>query len=189
MDVREINLALNGRLGNFILYKGVYTSDELPTNLQNSKPIIFIANTLKSTTDINIVGHWVCFYIEDRPVKRIVFFDSYGFSPDLYSRDFSSFVKKHSTYPFYNFKVQLQPNTSVKCGLYVIMFVHFVSHYGVDRYTFLYKNIFSKRDLTSNDKYVTRYYFKHLNKSRTCSAYKFGRKRAITFKECQSIGK
>ena len=49
------------------------------------KPIILIANTLNSSTDINIVGHWIAFYFEFHPKKkRIIFFDRYGLSPYVY---------------------------------------------------------------------------------------------------------
>ena len=75
----------------------------------------------------------------------------------------------------------------MKCGLYVLLFIHSISHLGLKDFTkFLYNRFtFKKRELTYNDKYVTRCYFKYLSKS-NCSQWKTGDKRAITYKECIS---
>ena len=95
MDVTEIENSLKGRLGTHIKYIGVFMSDNIPAISYNTKPIVLIANTLKSNTNINIVGHWVVLYFEFYPVKRIIFFDSYGLSPYFYNNSgFSHFLKK-----------------------------------------------------------------------------------------------
>ena len=69
MEVRELESALKHILGSRIKFMGVYTSDRLPFISFNTKPIIFIANTLKSTANINTVGHWVGIYFEFQPKK------------------------------------------------------------------------------------------------------------------------
>ena len=188
MDVRELERALKFRIGPYIKFAGIHTSDQLPFIQHNIKPVLFIANTLKSNANINTVGHWVVFYLEFDPVIKIIFFDSYGFSPYFY-RDsgFSEFLSRYRNVPTYHFKKQLQPNLSVKCGLYVLLFIHFISHFGLNMFTrFLYSRFhFMKRYLSYNDKYVTEYFFKYLSKS-PCSHWKSGNKRAITYKECIS---
>lgn len=188
MDTREIESALRGKIGGLINYKGIYTSDKLPYIHYSSKPIIFIANTLESTADISITGHWLAFYIEFYPKKRIIFFDSFGLNPRIYSSYFSEyFDEKYSSFPIYDFAVQLQPDNSQKCGLYVIHFIHYVSYNGIDKFISYMPTIFSSKKLENNDQYVTKYYFKHLSKVKNCSYWKTGNKRAITFKECKRI--
>ena len=135
MDTREIETALKGRIGPHIHYKGIYTCDHLPIITYNSKPIIFIANTLSSTSPVTKVGHWVAFYISFNPIRKLVFYDSYGLSPYLYTFHFSKYIHQHyNAFDFYYFNVQLQPDTSYKCGLYVINLVHYTSQYGLEKY-------------------------------------------------------
>ena len=69
MEVRELESSLKHKLGSRIKFIGVYTSDSLLFISYNTKPIILIANTLKSTTNINTVGHWVAIYFEFQPKK------------------------------------------------------------------------------------------------------------------------
>ena len=188
MDVRELEKALEHKLGPYVRFIGVYASDRIPFIHYSAKPVLLIANTLKSGTDINTIGHWVAFYFEFQPQKRVIFFDSYGIPPQFYiNSGFSNFLKKYNNTPIYHYGKQLQPDNSMKCGLYVLLFIHSISHLGLKDFTkFLYNRFtFKKRELTYNDKYVTRYYFKYLSKS-NCSQWKTGDKRAITYKECIS---
>ena len=187
MDTRDIEKALRGRLGPYIHYKGIFNSDNLPFIPYNSKPVIFISNTLASTADISTVGHWVSFYTSFYPVKRLFFYDSYGLSPHLYSRHFSKYIRTHyNSSNIYYFDRQLQPNTSQKCGLYVVNFIHYVSYYKLDKFISYYNIKFTSRNLRQNDALVTSYYFKHLSNARTCTFWKpSGKfKRAITYAEC-----
>ena len=52
----------------------------------------------------------------------------------------------------------------MKCGLYVAMFVYYISLYGIDQFACYMRTIYSKQKLSSNDKYVTRYYLTRLSK-------------------------
>ena len=188
MDVRELEKALKHKLGPYVRFIGIYASDRIPFIQYSAKPVLLIANTLKSGTDINTIGHWVAFYFEFQPQKRVIFFDSYGLPPQFYiNSGFSDFLKKYDNTPIYHYGKQLQPDNSMKCGLYVLLFIHSISHLGLKDFTkFLYgRFVFKKRELPYNDKYVTRYYFKYLSKS-NCSQWKTGNKRAITYKECMS---
>ena len=192
MDIRELKSALKNKLGNCVNFMGIYASDKLPNITHNTKPIVFIANILKSTVNINIVGHWVAFYFEFSPKKRIVFFDSYGLSPNIYiNSGFSKFLNKYKNISLYHFGNQFQPDNSMKCGLYVCMFVHYVSLYGIENFSSFLFNKFHynkkhKKTLALNDVYVTRYFFKYLSKI-PCSHWKYGNKRAIKYKECLHI--
>ena len=180
--------ALKNKLGPHIKFIGIYTSDHLPFISYNTKPIVLIANTLKSSANINTVGHWVGFDFEIYPKKQVIFFDSYGFSQHFYvNSGFSAFLRRYRQTPIYNFGRQFQPDSSMKCGLYVSPFAHYISLYGVNKFTSYIYNRFhiKKKDLAYNDKYVTRYYFKYLSKP-PCSHWKIRNKRTITYKECIS---
>ena len=69
MNVRELELALKNKIDPHIKFIGIYTSDNLPVISYNTKPIVLIANTLKYSTNIDTVGHWVGFYFEFYPKK------------------------------------------------------------------------------------------------------------------------
>ena len=191
MDVRELEIGLRGKLGDKINFAGIYTSDNIPHVTHLSKPIIFIVNTLKSTSDINAVGHWVAFYVMGSPVQTIVFFDSYGFHPKMYGKEFANVIERYHKLPFFKtlsyFSMRLQPDLSMKCGLYVLFFIHYCSHKGLQKFLNIYQSTFSSKNLQNNDLFVTKYYFKHLNKN-SCRHWKRGSNRAITFKECREIG-
>ena len=74
MDVRELEKALKYKLRPYVRYIGVYASDRIPLIQYSAKPVLLIANTLKSGTDINTIGHWIAFYFEFQPQKRLIFF-------------------------------------------------------------------------------------------------------------------
>ena len=188
MDSREIEHVLRGKLGTLVEYKGVFTADTMPRIVFNIKAIVFITNTLSSTSDISIVGHWVAFYISFHPKKIVLFYDSYGLSPHFYNEEFTKFISYYSNYHILEFGRQIQPDASQKCGLYTIQFVHYLSYYGLEKYKILFQNQLTRRNLTQNDRFVTTYYFKHVLKKTSCSPWKMkqGYKRAITYKECLS---
>ena len=188
MDTTEIEVALKGRLGPFSEFKGVYSSDTLPLFKFSSKPFIIITNTLSSKSDVNLVGHWVAFYISFQPKKQIVFFDSYGLSPLFYSRYFSTWLNYYTNFSLKEFGCQIQPDTSQKCGLYVILFTHFISHYGMSRFCSFYRTCFNFQKLKQNDVLVTSYFFKKIIKRNlSCSPWKMKQRKdrhALTYKEC-----
>ena len=186
MDSREIDVILRGWLGPLIKYAGVFSANELPRLSYNVKPVVIIANTLNSTADLSTVGHWVIFYLSFHPKKEIVFFDSFGFPPDFYNDEFTKFLGYYSNHRLSSFDQQLQPDSSQKCGLYVIHFTHYVSYHGIEKYKVLFQNRFTSKNLGENDKTVTHYYFKNVIKKSSCSQWKVkqGYRRAITFKEC-----
>ena len=121
MDVSELESSLKGKLGPHIKYIDIFMSDQILSVSHNTKPVVLIANTLKTKTNINIVGHWVVLYFEFYPIKRIIFFDSYGLSPYFYiGSGISQVLKKNiKIRQFIIFGKQFQPDHSMKCGLYV----------------------------------------------------------------------
>ena len=186
MNTGDIEKALKGRLGGRIIYAGVYAADKIPFIPLRSKPTIFISNTLSSDADIRIMGHWVCFYVEYSPIKRIIFFDSYGLSPALYNKFFYDYITHtyYNDYSVYSYQLQLQPDTSIKCGLYATLFIHYTSHYGLEKFEKLIQQNFSLQKLSNNDQFVTKYFLKHL--SHSCNHWR-GRKYAImTLRECRN---
>ena len=136
MEVRELKKALKYKLGPYVKFIGIYASDRIPFISYSTKPVLLIVNTLKSSVDINTIGHWVAFYFEFQPKKRLIFFDSYGLPPHFYiNSGFSDFLKKYRNTPIHHFGKQLQPDNSIKCGLYVILFIHYISHFGLKQFT------------------------------------------------------
>ena len=118
MDVRELEKALKDKLGLYVRFIGIYSSDRIPFIQYSAKPALLIANTLKSGIDINTIGHWVAFYFEFQPQKRVISFSSYGLPPQFYINSrCSDFLKKYDNTPIYHYGKQLQPDNSMKCGL------------------------------------------------------------------------
>ena len=190
MDTTELESALKGRLGALVNYVGVFSSDSvgrMKIPLKRNNALIFIANTLEASSDINNMGHWVCFYIAKSPNNRIIFFDSYALSPEIYTHHFQLFLKRNSSFKFFEFKTPVQPDRSYKCGFYVLFFIHSMSHYGVRQTLQKIKKNMSGRELYKNDRWVLQYYFKFLGR-RKCSEWRFGDKRAITYSECLKAG-
>ena len=189
MDTREIESVLRGRIGPYVNYKGVFTSDNLPLITYSMKPVVIIANTLNSRVDVSVVGHWVIFYVSFYPRPYILFFDRYGLSPHFYSSHFSRWLDLYSKFKIQEFGRQVQPDHSQKCGLYVLHFTHYTSHFGIDRYKYFFQNKFSSRKLHLNDKLVTGYFFSRIVKNKSCSQWKKNKRsdrNAITYKECLS---
>ena len=192
MDTHEINKALRGRVGPFINYKGVFTSNNLPWIPYSQKPTVLIANTQSSSDPIHLVGHWVVFYLSYSPTPSVLFFDSYGLSPHFYSLHFSRWLSLYSKFKILEFGRQIQPDDSQKCGLYVLHFTHYVSHWGLERYKTFFQNQFSFQHLHLNDRVVTRYFFTRLvknnnNSNNACSQwkkYKSSKQHALTFSDC-----
>ena len=187
MDTVELNTSLKDRLGDNVEYVGIYCSDELdgivnPSEMRE-KPIVFIANTLQ-TTDENILGHWLCFYISLKE-NVAIYFDSFGLDPRMYGKGFRRLIN-NSPFEWFGFKEQLQPVNSVKCGLYVLMFIHHISFSNLRETVCFVHRLFSERHRIRNDKLVTQYFFKHINQT-GCESWKGLINKAISYKECLSL--
>ena len=84
-----------------------------------------------------------------------------------------------------SFIKQYQPDNSYKCGLYTLSFIHSISQVGIEQTILQVCDNLNQRYKYQNDRYVTRYYFRHLT-STNCKQWKINDgKRAITYKECK----
>lgn len=182
MNTNDLTINLQSNLGDRIDFIGVFCSDQLEgLDLKSRKPIAFIANTLTSDADVTLMGHWVSFYITH---DKVVFFDSYGLDPRIYCRGFRKFVEKIDL-KWYAFKIQFQPLKSIKCGLYVLMFIHHISLHNLKGTVVFISKAFSKLNKKKNDDLVTKYFFDNIN-TRDCRMWKEMTKKAITYNECIS---
>ena len=97
------------------------------------------------------MGHWVLIV---NFKNKIIFFDSFGNTPDYYGNSLSHFALKYK--PEIVCTYQIQANKSLTCGVYCIYFAYY-----------LYKNKtlksilkpFSKRLFKNNEKIILRFYF------------------------------
>ena len=188
MDSIEIDQYIKNRIGFLIRYKGIYTSDEIgrvKIDDNRDKPLVFVVNTLKTSDDYNIMGHWVCFYVEKSPFDRIIFFDSFGINVELYCQGFRDFLNINR-FVVFEFNEQYQLSESYKCGLYVLFFIHYTSIFGIKETLLKIKNIFSSDDKSVNDKYVTRYFVKNIEE-KSCNKWKGEGKRVLTYNECKNM--
>jgi len=189
MDTLEINQYLKSKIGFRVEYLGIFTSDRLERlklKTYREKASVLIANTLKESDDSQLMGHWVSFYVEKSPYDRIIFFDSFGISIELYGNGFQNFIENNEKFTLYQFNIQYQLSDSYKCGLYAIFFVHYASLFGIREVIIQLRNNFSKYNRSSNDKYVTRYFLRYIG-DKSCRKWIDGEQRAITFKECRKI--
>ena len=190
MDTREIENSLKYKLGEKIDYLGVFTSDHIiniEINKHRNKVIGFICNTLESTDSVAIMGHWVAFAIDKSPNDRIIFFDSYGFDPRLYAEGFRQFINNNRNFKLFSFDRHYQLNTSYKCGLYSIFFIHNISLEGLHQTILKIKSNLRKGNGHKNDQFVTRYYLKNIT-SGNCRQWKNkDKKSAVTYQECKNM--
>ena len=97
-----------------VRWLGVFACDELPDFTCEIRPWCLILNT----DPIDKRGtHWLALYAPS--ARSIQLFDSFGFSPSMYSLDFLDPL--HSSYSLQS------PNTSV-CGHYCIVYIYLRSH-------------------------------------------------------------
>ena len=186
MDGSELDSYIEKTLGDRVRYIGVFTSDEvgmMRIYSNRSTPIVFIANTLKKSDDSNIMGHWVCFYIEKSPVNKVIYFDSYGLNPMLHCEGFELFILQNTQFTINNICMQMQPLDSYKCGLYVIFFIHYTSLYGIGETLLKIEHTFSPNNQSDNDRYVTRYFLTFISR-KSCAPWRTSGRRAITYREC-----
>ena len=64
---------------------------------------------------------------------------------------FLIFLKKYNNTPIYHYGKQLQPDNSMKCGLYVLLFIHSISHLGLKDFTKFLYNRFTLKKKTRTD--------------------------------------
>lgn len=97
-------------------FRGVFASDQLP-DLVDIYPSAYIANVDPSDQP---GSHWVAMYFTEE--GKAEFWDSYGQTPNLYSRTFKNFLERNSNYWIMNHTV-LQSLDSSVCGEYCIYYL------------------------------------------------------------------
>lgn len=114
MNTNEIELQVRRCREARKLFKGVFSSDQLP--YFNNAPYSFIANCDGHDSP---GSHWVAFYIHDAAVE---FFDSYGRSPydQMFPSSFGSYVNKLKC--IYNTRI-LEGLFDNTCGQFCIYFI------------------------------------------------------------------
>lgn len=94
----------------------VLARDQLPTQMERTRPAAFIINT----DPITLPGsHWVGLYYNG--VGEFTYFDSFGFGP--LNSEIVYFIENNSNRPFLYKPCVLQDIPSDTCGLYAIYFI------------------------------------------------------------------
>ena len=105
---------LVSRLVDNVGWLGVFARDELPDLTREIRPWCLILNTDPKDQPGT---HWLALYA---PSARIIeLFDSFGFSPSMYSLDFLDPL--HSSY-------SLQSPSNSVCGHYCIVYIYLRFH-------------------------------------------------------------
>ena len=113
LHAREID-CLVSRLVDEVRWLGDFVRDELPDFTRKIRSLCCILNTDPKDQPGT---HWLAFYA---PLSGgIELFDSFGFSPNMYSLDFL-----HSLHLSYS----LQSTSTSVCGYYSIVYIYLRSH-------------------------------------------------------------
>ena len=122
MDTSEVN-----RIGRKIIgskFKGTFSAHhptlrKLFLNTRKSQFCVI----LNTDSALYKGEHWIAIYV-DRTKKKCYVFDSYGYSPKFFHRDWSYLTKHLDSQVWHNKKrIQFAGNT---CGLHCLYFLHFV---------------------------------------------------------------
>jgi len=116
MNTKQLESILEADKATRTQFQGVYASDLLPTQVE-SYPSGYIANVDPSNKD---GSHWVAFYFTND--GKAEFWDSYGQSPHLYSKNFVNFLEINSNEWSMNHNV-LQSLDSSVCGEYCVYYL------------------------------------------------------------------
>ncbi len=121
---------------------GIFCRDELPKACVAGNYVFNLAKSGEPGT------HWVCAIVRK---KIMYYFDSYGM------RMFPELCKFSNCKVNYYNGTQLQSNTSVDCGWYVIAFLHFFSTRDIDRLDKFKEKFYQGRYLERNDTVLREY--------------------------------
>jgi hypothetical protein len=116
MNTEQLKCALRKNRHLSPIFKGVFSTDTLPTRVRNY-PSIYICNTDPS----HLPGqHWVAFWFENW--KQAEFYDSLGRLPESYSEHFVTFLKHNADICVYN-NVPVQSKSAQTCGYHVLFYL------------------------------------------------------------------
>lgn len=142
MDDLQIRNILNG----ISTFYGVYSADNIPKTIPIGKAIIL--NTQCRCNKHS--GHWLALYRNKD--GSITFFDSFGFTPNIYNID--HYVKEW----IYDTR-RIQSFTSLVCGAYVVTFI-LAKNNGISLEE--YKDNFTE-DRLFNDIFIRQFVLKTFN--------------------------
>jgi hypothetical protein len=97
-------------------YLGCFSARDMPMSPRIGFMVI---NVSTSTSDM---GHWVMFYSNG---QRIIFLDSFGFSPNVYAGNISEYFNSFE-YCTVAINKAIQNNHSYVCGAYCIYYIYYL---------------------------------------------------------------
>ncbi len=126
-------------------FRGVYPKDQLPTSIEeNESGIVNLENSNKSGS------HWVAYY-NDKKLKYVLYFDSFGVPPP---KELEKYLRTSNKKIQYNTS-QIQAFRFTSCGYYSMMFIISMNN-GMDYYDFVMQ--FDPTPTQNNEKIVRKYF-------------------------------
>lgn len=98
--------------------KGILSADQL-RHLRATPGSFYIVNTAPS---YRAGVHWVCFHIPVDRREPVEFWDSLGQTPEHYTPDFVSFLRRLGR-PYLYYNERLQEKGSTLCGAYCLYYI------------------------------------------------------------------
>lgn len=148
MNSMDLNI-FGDKLGNF--FQGVFPCDFLNQRfdtLEKKKRYGIIVNTCTSDI-VSVYCHWIAIYVSN---GKMIYFDSLAGKTDQQNTFIKKFIKKQKFRKKVVNKIKIQDDTSEKCGVFAICFLHMMKN-GYSMKQFL--KIFNKnKNLIKNDEFV-----------------------------------
>lgn len=123
------NFEIEAKLKNDKTFKGVYMSNRLPPKMESGSYVFNLDRYENNGT------HWTC-AVNDPNQESIVYFDSFGISPN---QDIENFLRSSGKSVIIN-TTPYQHILSRACGYYCIYFIKMMKKYKGDAYKVLYDN-------------------------------------------------
>ena len=170
MNGFEIHQLISGNKHTFKYYIGCYNNETLPLIPYDVEKYFLVVNT---GTDVEKMGHWVLLY---KIRKNLLWIDSFGKDPKFYGGRIKMFFHNYDGEKIFVIKKQLQSNTSLVCGAYVLYFSYKLSR--ENNYKKVVRNFVN--DKKFNDSIVETFMFKVFHGNMcgygVCSSKLFDRK-------------
>ena len=115
-------------------FNGVYSRDNLPTNIKKGAYVIILDEYEDAGT------HWIALYVKN---KKVVYFDSFGV--EHVSKEIIKFIKNKDIIANI---FRLQAYDSIMCGYFCIKFIDYMFD---DKTLIDFTNLFSPHDFKKND--------------------------------------
>ena len=128
-------------------------------NLNVKKTVIYCVNTHESSN--SSMGHWILFQLQR---KSVAVFDSYNLPLELYNSNFAEFLNKcrKMNKRIFITSMELQAETSLVCGLYVVLAAEVLVKYGIRKFKKVFFKIFNpKNTRKKNDQIVLTHFYQH----------------------------